>query len=140
MSYGCAPHWVRCQQQASQPASGLRSSHRVQVCLMQACACRSVGWDKDDVWFAHCCVIDDKEIKQFADHGIGIAHCPSSNMRLASGIGPVSCSWLCGVLEVVLSGLGVQFLHSSRAVGALSQSLPATKCCAIAGQVHSTKR
>ena len=61
---------------------------------MRACACRSVGWDRDDVWFAHCCVIDDKEIKQFADHGIGIAHCPSSNMRLASGIGPVSSSWL----------------------------------------------
>lgn len=91
---------------------------------MQACACRSVGWDKDDVWFAHCCVIDDKEIKQFADHGIGIAHCPSSNMRLASGIGPVSCSWPGEVLCVVLSGLSMQSLHQSWAVDVLSPCLP----------------
>ena len=39
----------------------------------------------DDVWFAHCCMLDDGEMKQFATHGIGIAHCPSSNLRLASG-------------------------------------------------------
>ncbi|KAK9786168.1 hypothetical protein WJX73_005459 [Symbiochloris irregularis] len=46
----------------------------------------NVGWDKDDVWFAHCCMLDTAETKQFADNGIGIAHCPSSNMRLASAM------------------------------------------------------
>lgn len=51
---------------------------------------RRVGWDQDDVWFAHCCMLDDAETKQWADDGVGIAHCPSSNMRLASGIAPVS--------------------------------------------------
>ena len=51
-----------------------------------------MGWDKDDVWFAHCCMLDDAETKQWADDGVGIAHCPSSNMRLASGIAPVSYS------------------------------------------------
>ena len=51
--------------------------------------CREVGWDKDDVWFAHCCMLDKKETKLYADNGIGLAHCPSSNMRLASGIAPV---------------------------------------------------
>ncbi|KAK9818430.1 hypothetical protein WJX72_012516 [[Myrmecia] bisecta] len=50
---------------------------------------KMVGWDKDDVWFAHCCCINDDEMKQFRDEGIGVAHCPSSNMRLASGIAPV---------------------------------------------------
>ncbi|KAL3149755.1 hypothetical protein ABBQ38_013581 [Trebouxia sp. C0009 RCD-2024] len=50
---------------------------------------RRVGWDKDDVWFAHCCMLDDSETKQWAQDGVGIAHCPSSNMRLASGIAPV---------------------------------------------------
>jgi len=51
--------------------------------------CREVGWDKDDCWFAHCCMLDDAEAHQFAENGIGLAHCPSSNMRLASGIAPV---------------------------------------------------
>ncbi len=60
--------------------------YRTVVC----CSCRRVGWDKDDVWFAHCCMLDDAETKQWADDGVGIAHCPSSNMRLASGIAPVS--------------------------------------------------
>jgi cytosine/adenosine deaminase-related metal-dependent hydrolase len=44
-----------------------------------------VEWEGNDVWFAHCCMLDDAECKQFADQGIGIAHCPSSNLRLASG-------------------------------------------------------
>ena len=42
-------------------------------------------WEGSDVWFAHCCMLDDQETQQFADKGIGIAHCPSSNLRLASG-------------------------------------------------------
>ena len=50
---------------------------------------RRVGWDKDDCWFAHCCMLDEAERKQFASCGLGIAHCPSSNLRLGSGIAPV---------------------------------------------------
>jgi cytosine/adenosine deaminase-related metal-dependent hydrolase len=46
---------------------------------------RNVEWEGTDVWFAHCCMLDAAETAQFADKGIGIAHCPSSNMRLASG-------------------------------------------------------
>ncbi len=59
---------------------------------MNECMCvyRRVGWDKDDVWFAHCCCLNDAETKQWAEAGVGIAHCPSSNMRLGSGIAPVS--------------------------------------------------
>ena len=53
---------------------------------MVPAACRNVGWDKGDVWFAHSCMLDEAETKQFADNHIGIAHCPSSNMRLASGV------------------------------------------------------
>lgn len=47
------------------------------------------GWLGDDVWFAHSVHINDDEVKKYADTGSGIAHCPSSNMRLASGISPI---------------------------------------------------
>ncbi len=46
---------------------------------------RRVGWDVPEAWHAHCCMLNDEEMKQFADNKVGIAHCPSSNMRLASG-------------------------------------------------------
>ena len=49
----------------------------------------SVGWLGDDVWYAHAIHVNDVEIAQFAKTGTGVAHCPSSNMRLASGIAPV---------------------------------------------------
>jgi 8-oxoguanine deaminase len=48
-----------------------------------------LGWMGNDVWFAHGIYINDAEIGRLAESGTGIAHCPSSNMRLASGIAPV---------------------------------------------------
>ncbi|MCC7451327.1 MAG: 8-oxoguanine deaminase [Anaerolineae bacterium] len=48
-----------------------------------------VGWVGEDVWHAHCVKLSDKGIGLFARTGTGVAHCPSSNMRLASGIAPV---------------------------------------------------
>jgi cytosine/adenosine deaminase-related metal-dependent hydrolase len=48
-----------------------------------------LGWLGDDVWFAHGVHIDPQEIRRLAETHTGIAHCPSSNMRLASGIAPV---------------------------------------------------
>ncbi len=49
----------------------------------------SLGWMGPDVWHAHCVHLDTAEIALFARTGSGAAHCPSSNMRLASGIAPV---------------------------------------------------
>ena len=49
----------------------------------------AVGWTGDDVWHAHCVQLNSEEISLFAKTGTGIAHCPCSNMRLASGIAPV---------------------------------------------------
>jgi cytosine/adenosine deaminase-related metal-dependent hydrolase len=49
----------------------------------------SVDWIGDDVWFAHSVHVNDAEIALYARTGCGVAHCPSSNMRLASGIAPV---------------------------------------------------
>ena len=48
-----------------------------------------LGWLGDDVWFAHGIYINDTEIARMAVNGTGVAHCPSSNMRLASGIAPI---------------------------------------------------
>jgi len=47
------------------------------------------GWVGPDVWHAHCVQLDDDGIYMFARTGTGIAHCPCSNMRLASGIAPI---------------------------------------------------
>ena len=48
-----------------------------------------LGWVGRDVWHAHCVKLDSEGIGQFARTGTGVAHCPCSNMRLASGIAPV---------------------------------------------------
>ena len=48
-----------------------------------------LGWMGDDVWFAHGVHINAEEIAQMAQTRTGVAHCPGSNMRLASGIAPV---------------------------------------------------
>ena len=50
---------------------------------------QEVDWVGDDVWFAHAVWVNDEEIQVFAKHNCGVAHCPASNMRLASGIAPV---------------------------------------------------
>jgi cytosine/adenosine deaminase-related metal-dependent hydrolase len=50
---------------------------------------QEVDWVGDDVWFAHAVWVNDEEVKVFAEHNCGVAHCPTSNMRLASGIAPI---------------------------------------------------
>lgn len=50
---------------------------------------QSLGWIGEDVWFAHSVHINPEEIGVFAREGCGVAHCPSSNMRLASGVAPL---------------------------------------------------
>jgi 8-oxoguanine deaminase len=64
---------------------------------------QSVDWVGEDVWFAHAVYVNNEEVKTFAHHGCGVAHCPSSNMRLASGIAPVR-EYLAAGVKV---GLGV---------------------------------
>jgi cytosine/adenosine deaminase-related metal-dependent hydrolase len=49
----------------------------------------SLGWLGDDVWHAHCVKLDAHGIGRFAATHTGVAHCPCSNMRLASGIAPI---------------------------------------------------
>ncbi len=63
----------------------------------------SLDWVGQDVWFAHAVHANPAEVQVFAHTGCGVAHCPSSNMRLASGIAPVMAYRSAGVKV----GLGV---------------------------------
>ncbi|BDW84605.1 8-oxoguanine deaminase [Roseicyclus marinus] len=63
----------------------------------------SLGWTGPDVWHAHCVKLDAAEIDLFARTRTGVAHCPCSNCRLASGIAPVRAMRDAGVPV----GLGV---------------------------------
>jgi cytosine/adenosine deaminase-related metal-dependent hydrolase len=49
----------------------------------------AVGWLGSDVWHAHCVHLSEDAIVKFGKTGTGVAHCPASNMRLASGIAPI---------------------------------------------------
>jgi 8-oxoguanine deaminase len=64
---------------------------------------RTVDWLGDDVWFAHSVHVSAEEIGVYSRTGCGVAHCPTSNMRLASGIAPVLAMLDAGVKV----GLGV---------------------------------
>ena len=63
----------------------------------------TLDWIGQDVWFAHSVHINQAEIEVYAKTGCGVAHCPSSNMRLASGIAPILRMLAAGVRV----GLGV---------------------------------
>ena len=49
----------------------------------------SLGWLDERVWFAHVVHVNEREIQKLSDAGVGMSYCPSSNMRLGSGIAPV---------------------------------------------------
>jgi len=49
----------------------------------------SLGWMTDFSWFAHCVHMNEKEIQMMGSRGAGVSHCPSSNMRLGSGIAKI---------------------------------------------------
>jgi cytosine/adenosine deaminase-related metal-dependent hydrolase len=60
---------------------------------------KDLGWTGDDVWFAHGIHFNDEEIAGVAATGTGVAHCPSSNLRLGAGI--------CRVSDLVRAGARV---------------------------------
>ena len=77
-----------------------------------------LGWLGDDVWHAHCVKLDDEGISLFAATRTGIAHCPCSNMRLASGIAPIRKMIEAGVPV----GLGVDGSASNDAANMVNEA------------------
>jgi len=71
------------------------------------------GWLGDDVWLAHGIHIDDDEMVRLGSAGTGVAHCPSSNARMAAG--------MCRVTDLRAAGcpvgLGVDGVASNEVGG-----------------------
>jgi cytosine/adenosine deaminase-related metal-dependent hydrolase len=79
---------------------------------------RRLGWLGRDVWLAHCVHLDDVEIRLFGETGTGVAHCPTSNFRLGSGIAPVRAM----LDSAVPVGLGVDGSASNDSSNMLAET------------------
>jgi cytosine/adenosine deaminase-related metal-dependent hydrolase len=79
---------------------------------------QDLGWLGQDVWHAHCVKLDDEGISLFAATRTGVAHCPCSNMRLASGIAPIRRMLDAGVPV----GLGVDGSASNDAAQMINEA------------------
>ncbi|CAA6824299.1 MAG: Guanine deaminase (EC; Hydroxydechloroatrazine ethylaminohydrolase (EC [uncultured Thiotrichaceae bacterium] len=93
----------------------------------------SLGWTGHDVWHAHCVHMNDDEIGCFAHSGTGVAHCPTSNMRLASGIAPIPKMTRAGVNV----GLGVDGSASNDGSNMLAEARQAMLIQRIAPHHYS---
>jgi 8-oxoguanine deaminase len=86
----------------------------------------SLGWLGEQVWHAHCVHLDQAAISRFASTGTGVAHCPSSNMRLGSGVAPIREMLARGVrvglgVDGAASNDGCNLLHEARAACLLAR-------------------
>ncbi len=86
-------------------------------------------WVGRDVWHAHCVKLDEPGIRLFGRTGTGVAHCPCSNMRLASGIAPVRRMRA----ERVPVGLGVDGSASTDAGHLLGEARQAMLLARVGG-------
>jgi cytosine/adenosine deaminase-related metal-dependent hydrolase len=78
-----------------------------------------LGWLGPDVWLAHCVHLDEPAVKRFAVTGTSVAHCPTSNARLGSGIAPVR-----------------QLLRVGAAVGLGVDGPASSEGTSLAGELH----
>jgi cytosine/adenosine deaminase-related metal-dependent hydrolase len=81
-----------------------------------------LGWTGEDVWFAHAIHLNAEEIGRVAATRTGIAHCPTSNLRLGSGIAPVRMM-LDANIRVSIAVDGAASNDSSDMLGELRQCL-----------------
>jgi cytosine/adenosine deaminase-related metal-dependent hydrolase len=88
-----------------------------------------VDWIGEDVWFAHSVHVNKEEIDIYAHSGCGVAHCPASNMRLASGIAPI--------LEMLDAGVNVGLGVDGSASNDGSHLLEETRQAMLASRVRA---
>jgi cytosine/adenosine deaminase-related metal-dependent hydrolase len=81
-----------------------------------------LGWLGDDVWMAHCVHLSEAAIDRFAQTHTGVAHCPTSNGRIAAGIAPLRSMLNAGV-PVGLGVDGAASNESGRMLDELHQAL-----------------
>ncbi len=82
----------------------------------------SLGWLGPDVWHAHCVRLDREGVALFAATGTGVAHCPCSNMRLASGVAPIGRMRRAGI-RIGLGVDGSASNDSGSLVGEMRQAM-----------------
>jgi 8-oxoguanine deaminase len=91
------------------------------------------GWLGEDarlhgqVWFAHCVHLNENEIERMAATGCGVAHCPTSNMRLGSGVAPVP--------KMLERGVAVGLAVDGSASNDSSDMLGEVRNCLLANRV-----
>jgi len=90
---------------------------------------QTLGWVGSDVWYAHAVHVNHAEIRLMAHTGCGAAHCPSSNMRLASGIAPIKKYRQAGVKV----GLGVDGSASNDGSHMLNEARMAMLLARVSG-------
>ncbi len=95
-----------------------------------------LGWVGADVWHAHAVYVNEAEIPLLARTGTGVAHCPSSNMRLASGIAPVRQYRAAGVNV----GLGVDGSASNDGSHLLGEARQAMLLARLASALEGASR
>ena len=91
----------------------------------------SLGWTGPDVWFAHGIHFNDEELRVLARTGTGVAHCPISNMKLASGVARVP--------EMLALGVPVGLAVDGSASNDGSSLLEELRTCYLLHRLHSSK-
>jgi len=82
----------------------------------------TLDWAGPDVWYAHAVHVADDEVERMGRAGTGVAHCPTSNMRLASGMAPIS-RYLDALVPVGLGVDGSASNDSSNMLAEVRQAL-----------------
>lgn len=103
----------------------------------------SLNWIGEDVWFAHSVHVNDEEVGLYAQTGCGVAHCPTSNMRLASGIAPIVQMLQAGVkvglgVDGSASNDGSHLLEEVRQAMMVARVRAAFQGASLSGEVSPT--
>lgn len=92
----------------------------------------SLGWVGPDVWYAHGIHFNDDELRMLAETGTGVAHCPASNMKLASGV--------CRVPEMLELGVPLGLAVDGSASNDGSSLLEEMRICYLLHRLHASAK